>query len=51
MLKNVIRKFFVIALLMTSLCTSVYAATPDYQVENQPLVIEKVIQVFKIHSK
>lgn len=43
MLKNVIRKFFVIALLTTSLCTSAYAA-PDYQVEDQPVVIEKVIQ-------
>lgn len=45
MLKNVIRKFFVIILLTTTLCTSAYAApVPDYQVEAQPWVIEQVIQ-------
>lgn len=43
MLKGFIQKFVVIAILAASLCSSAHAAV-DYQVENQPQVIEKVIQ-------
>jgi len=43
MLKDFIRKFLVTALLAASLVSPVFAAV-DYQVENQPCVIEKVVQ-------
>jgi len=43
MLKSIIQKFFVIVILTSSLFSPVFAAT-DYQVENQPQVIEKVVQ-------
>lgn len=45
MLNNVIRKFLVTVLLTTTLFTSAYAApVPDYQVVDQPWVVEKVLQ-------
>ena len=43
MLKSFIQKFFVTVILTTSLFTPLFAAV-DYQVENQPQVIEKVVQ-------
>ncbi len=43
MLKSFIQRFFVIVILTTSLFSPIFAAV-DYQVENQPQVIEKVIQ-------
>jgi len=44
MLKSFIQKFFVIVILTTSLVSPVFAAE-DYHVENQPQVIEKVVQL------
>ncbi len=43
MLTSFIQKFFVIVILTTSLISPVFALQ-DYQIENQPHVIEKVIQ-------
>ena len=43
MLKSFIQKFFVTVILTTSLISPIFAAV-DYQVENQPQVVEKVIQ-------
>lgn len=43
MLKSFIQKFFVIVVLTTSLFSPAFAA--DYQVENQPQVIETVVQL------
>jgi hypothetical protein len=44
MLKNFIQKFFAVLLLTTSLCSFANAAN-DYQIENQPQVIEQVVQI------
>lgn len=44
MLKSFIQKFFVIVALATSLSSSAFAVE-DYQVESQPQVIEKVVQI------
>jgi hypothetical protein len=44
MLKSFIRKFFVIVFLATSLFSPAFAAE-DYQIENQPQVIEKVVKI------
>lgn len=43
MLKSFIQKFFAFVILTTFLVSPSFAAI-DYQVENQPQVIEKVIQ-------
>lgn len=43
MLKSFIQKLFVLVILTTSLVSLVFAAV-DYQVENQPQVIETVVQ-------
>lgn len=43
MLKSFIQKFFVLVILTTFLVSPTFAAV-DYQVENQPQVIEKVVQ-------
>jgi hypothetical protein len=43
MLKSFVQKFFVLIILTTSLAFPGFAAV-DYQVENQPLVIETVLQ-------
>jgi hypothetical protein len=43
MLKSFIQKFFVLAVLASSLVSPVFAAQ-DYQIEHQPQVIEKVVQ-------
>jgi hypothetical protein len=43
MLKSFIQKFFVIAVLASSLISPLSAAQ-DYQIENQPQVIEKIVQ-------
>lgn len=43
MLKSFIQKFFAIVILTTSLVAPLFSAV-DYQVENQPQVIEKVFQ-------
>jgi len=43
MLKSFIQKLFVLVILTTSLVSSAFAAV-DYQVENQPQVIETVVQ-------
>lgn len=43
MLKSFLKKFFVIVILTTSLVSQAFAKD-DYQVENQPQVIEKVVQ-------
>lgn len=44
MLKSFIQKFFVIVVLTTSLFSPAFAAE-DYQIENQPQVIETVVQI------
>jgi len=43
MLKNFIQKICLLVILTTSLVSPVFAAV-DYQVENQPQVIEKIVQ-------
>jgi hypothetical protein len=43
MLKSFIQKVFIFVLLTTSLVSPAFAVV-DYQVENQPQVIEKVVQ-------
>lgn len=43
MLSTIIRKLFILLLFTASFCISAYAA-PDYQVEDQPWIIEKVMQ-------
>lgn len=44
MLKSFIQKFLAIVILTTSLSFTAFAAE-DYQIENQPQVIEKVVQI------
>jgi hypothetical protein len=43
MLKNLTRKLFVLVILTTSMASSAFAVV-DYQVENQPQVLETVVQ-------
>lgn len=44
MLKRIIQKFLLLVLLATTISSSIIAAV-DYRVENQPYVIEEVIQI------